>query len=377
MSINIDKKQIQNQIAMGIKAVEEIKEEINKFNKNFKNPLFNSLKMEYTNQIKKWLNDKKIIDLKLAALYKKNEKISQFNKRVGSKTIDLQETQFLYQSLNDNQNQVTVMTIKEALKSLLKEGYRIIHSIRDIIMKEKIEYQVLYESRKNKQKVLHEQVVGMDRILENVYLKTESGKINIDIAQQEIENIDIEAKADIGKNISKFYKLSISSISATEEEKENSIIDDVFYRYLENQEKISQWLETKTNKGYIYEAYVYLTQVKFFNSNSAPKKEYSIIKAALQFAKRNSTPGWQGGDVGKLQVKNLLTGASLITMNSVDATMRELLEILSGNFQQAKERMRKLYIEDIDKAKNQIEKDIQTLGSEDISEELIQNIKVI
>lgn len=344
-------------IQLEIDAVEEIKKQIQEFEKGISQiGKINDIK-RYAGKIDEWLQRKKVIDNQLIQFYNGQKKTTAFDRDLINNNIALRDSK----SLNNISN------IKDNLTTILTDGYRLLHQIRDEIM-EPITYQIFYKEKG----VIHERTVGMETLLKNITLAVENAELKIS-----------ETKKITGEDISKFYKLKINSLTeiANEDMGENNndkIVNGAFYNYLVEKESQEPWFEKTTNKGYIYEAYNYLTTKTNgkFSPDVVPKRKLKIIRVAMLTARRNTVAGWKGGDDANKQLKNTVdTSASVITLGSLDIVMKKLSNALKLSDDELVAELKDTFVQDLNKEKERINKHINEVEGKKIQDMLRRTLE--
>lgn len=227
---------------------------------------------------------------------------------------------------------------KNLLLKYLKDGYKIVHRIRELITGQEIIYNILVG---NKDKYIYEIGLDMDTLLEQGTISTFhtyggleykdiEGKI-----RQEIQDISLKLETSYTKLLqaAKYSRLMETDEDGTSLDKAGDTLYQDLMNYYYNK-------DINFNRGHVYEMYHYLTNVA-----KSPYKTYrhykmnSILISALYQAVKNKTPSIEGGDtIGKdaqgnyfgIQLKNIINAAAgLMDASSMVTWMKKICEIFS------------------------------------------------
>lgn len=233
---------------------------------------------------------------------------------------------------------------KNLLLKHLKDGYKIIHRIRELITNQEIIYNILVG---NESKHIYEIGLDMDTLLEQGSFSTSHGYDETDFrviegkVYQEVQNISLRLETSYTKLLkaANYSRLLEADKSETNEDNTQFIAGDTLYQDLM---KYYYSKDTNFNRGHVYEIYHYLTHIAKSPYNvHRHYKMNSILISALYQAVKNSTPSIQGGDtVAKnkqgdyigVQLKNIVNAAAgLMDSSSMVTWMKEICRIFSLN----------------------------------------------
>lgn len=233
---------------------------------------------------------------------------------------------------------------KNLLLKHLKDGYKIIHRIRELITNQEIIYNILVG---NESKYIYEIGLDMDTLLEQGSFSTSHGYGGTtfqDIegkVHQEVQNISLRLETSYTKLLkaANYSRLLEADKSEINEDNTQFIAGDTLYQDLM---KYYYSKDANFNRGHVYEIYHYLTHIAKSPYNvHRHYKMNSILISALYQAVKNSTPSIQGGDtVAKneqgdyigVQLKNIINAAAgLMDSSSMVTWMKEICRIFSLN----------------------------------------------
>lgn len=248
------------------------------------------------------------------------------------------------QYANLNANEITVsyalfklgLNKESEIKELLKTGYQLIDSIREILTKEKIQYRIATE----KNGILYEEVVGIDEILS--YIK-----------------VSYDSRASIND----MYKLrlAIPKSSIINHAKVETITSNGSTVYSSIRRYIDGHSSTRRNRGNEYEAYRLLYAQRGNDNREPPEVTTEEIVAAFNTVRKNTASYVQGGDIGIEQIKyigkNMPSLTSTATIRTVLTDVRNAFQnyLISANSEMLQATMEQIFLKKSDSLAEKIE----------------------
>lgn len=254
-------------------------------------------------QINKW-------NIKYTSLEKEFLKIRERNKKLG---LD-----------NTSKKGITDYDMQQALKEYdmaldkifihTKEGYYLLHRIRESFTGQNIQYSILDKSGKN----YFETILSLDDILQYTYLSKVKDDKN-----------DTNLITDFSLRIGSLKNQIRKTLKGQAQLNTQVHASDLYLQILEN---YKQSLDNrKMNRGHIYEVDFYLRNEKKYSGARLKNWERSsaLISAAIK-ASLNSTSQLKGGDLGQYQLKNISNAsAQLFSVNGIKNAFDDIVKTLS------------------------------------------------
>ncbi|MBO5179912.1 MAG: hypothetical protein J6B87_06165 [Clostridia bacterium] len=286
------------------------------------------------NEINKWLKKKTQLDTRLKTYYKQTLKVENDLGRLTSKGehLDLSSRNLrkLYKQYADSARHVQDVRTLNEIAEFYKEGYRLIHKIREDVTKQDITYSVLFKQKQQ----LMEAHLSLNQILE--------------IAQLGYSDI---SKVDVNTELASATSLSVRNGQVNRYIKEMSKQYELEMSEVINKiEKPKLWdrlveLRGSANFGLIYEVYSIFRRVKKYSKISyIGEKQQNLYDMLLQNAKSNNIPGWQMGDIGTDQLKAVFNAAASLMDGS---TMERVLKNIKNAFAETKPENMKIALKKI------------------------------
>lgn len=218
-----------------------------------------------------------------------------------------------------------------------KEGYYLLHRIREAFTGQDIQYSILDKSGKQ----YYEVTLSLDEILQYTSLskiKNGQDKDLITNYSLRIESLKNQIKKNLRNN----------NLQLSMQAHNSALYDQIVENYK------AQLNSRKMNLGHIYEVDFYLRNEKAYSGKRLLNWENSsmLISAAVQ-ASKNSTSQLKGGDLGQYQLKNISNAsAQLFTSNGIKRSFEKISKILqASNKTQLKNGLMDLFTQKIAKNK--------------------------
>lgn len=320
-------------------AAKSIQEEINQINSTETNKYLQVNFQNIKNQIDAYLNYMDIVEMQMGNRIEHLE-INQYQQDyINSKGKEITDQYKRYLAAKE------IIKENDSIQELLKDGYRIIEMIRELITGQSIVYRVGVEYRGQ----LYEKKITMEDILK--------------IAK--VEPIWKNSETNI-------LKLRLNS-------SKSSLIKDLQMNKEPNKEKHSTLYSTirnyasgdrKWNKGNVYEAYRIL--VNLYGSNLMPPALWGEDKFNEIYLKvrKNTASYVQGGDILNTQVKFFGTSMpSLTTLSTIETTLKSFSNLIN-NYQgtQLIEEFNKIFSKGKDEIESMLEDKILEVTDDVINE---------
>ena len=312
-------------------------------------------------QMKAWINALDGLEIK----YESNKSVAKHyldnaaRDEILTPELKILKYRKVEQLIKDNQ------THNERLVVLLREGYRLIHSFREIFTGQTIGYSILTNFNDKKNNKIIEMQLSLEELLEvtNKIKASEGGNsFSLYINQADLKRAQIQ-KLGISKEFDEHqYKLFYSIIQVWN-----------------NPPKVRGYKDIGVvNKGRAYEVYM-----KYKNTFSLPLKirDKSRIYWSIVSAKSENIPGWLQGDYEDKQLKTVFdtSTANLISMESAKKLIEETLKVLTTSRTDVSKikKLIKLYTtKGINKAaRKDIDKNIRNEADKYIKETFLNVIK--
>lgn len=286
--------------------------------------------------IKQWLTLKKRLDDRLLTRYKQLSKETVLG-RVSSKGKDIDlSAGGLTQVLNyytENKRRVRTLMDMDQITQLFKDGYELIHRIREFLTKQELTYSILYSptSKGESGEELMEVNFTLDQLLSSVRLATSDMK-----------------EVAAGSELTNATQLLIQGPAVKQTLKEIEKKEQNLLTVLHSLDKPGLWnslvafrdarqAKYKGNLGQLYEVYSIMrrdpryTKINYIGHEKGKANTINFAELLLTEAIQNNDPGWQIGDVGTEQMKSVANGAaSLISTSTIEKTLKEISQAFSG-----------------------------------------------
>lgn len=313
-----------------------------------------------------WLKKKKQLNTRLKNLYKvwKKEQLLDGISKQELKDMSSAQVHKLFLKYRDAKRHLKDISTMDDIANYYKEGYKLIHKIREQITKQDISYSVLFQDK-------NEKIVEGHFNLEQILSMTS-------ITYKDITNAS--GKTDYSNAVT--LSLNNSRVS--------TYVNNQINKHKENLEKLvtdltkpSLWdslvkqKDTSTNLGHLYEIYSVLTKVdKFKKINGIGKNQLELYKTLNKQA-HNSTPGWQIGDLGEEQLKAIYNAAAgLMSAGTIEKVLTDINKAFSNyNVEKTKKAVLKIFTTQAPSFNNYIDKKAEEKAIKGI-EEFFKNKKV-
>lgn len=300
--------------------------------------------------IKQWLGLKQKLDERLLTRYRQLGRETSLG-RISSKgnTIDL-SAGGLTQVLNyytENKRRVRALMDMDQITQLFKDGYELIHRIREVLTKQELTYSILYAPSKGESgEELMEVNFTLDQLLSSVRLATSDMK-----------------EVAAGAELTNATQLLIQGPAVKQTLKEIEKKEKNLLAVLSHLDQPGLWnsllafrdarqAKYKGNLGQLYEVYSILRRdpryhtIDFIGHRKGHANTTGLAETLLKEAISNNDPGWQIGDVGTEQMKSVANGAaSLISTSTIEKILKEITEAFSGPIdKEMKESLKKIFL---------------------------------
>ena len=288
------------------------------------------------NSIAQWLSQKQELDANIKHRYEaalKNKELRNIIQADGEADLSRKGLNRLIRNYIKGRQQVENITSREDIVNLFKNGYELIHRIRESFVGREITYRIQYtpDSNNNKKGTLYEVNLTLEQLLPAVSLKWE-GQTDVKNKQELtnagnlfITNSKIKkVVADLKKN-QQIVEGNLAEISGEKRELWDSMVE-VRNKMISNNE-LNKYA---SNFGRLYEVFNLLTRTVEYRTidtiHKPPEKNTEgLFIARLNEASRDRIPGWQAGDLGWDQLKSVFnSSAGLIGNSSIEKTLKEI-----------------------------------------------------
>lgn len=343
ISINLNNIIIQDNYQYTYKMLETIRQEVSK-GSNIDNFNFQAIKEQLEKQCNSWINKMNNLEKNFNQVRIKSYQYGLNKQSIREKSIDNTAMAKLQVSYNNYMNLIL---------HHVKEGYKLLHLIRESFTNQDITYRILNRDTNG---TMFEKIYSLEEILEATVLgKNYANDENVDMKRITSFQIQLQKQTSIEGGEDSYYSFGMALYQQ---------LEDLFL-YTKKDAGSKKFF----NRGHIYEVYVYLTETKGINGNrplgdaqypfNSKHMTWNLVKKAREAA-RNSTTGLQGGDQagrnqqGQLQsqqLKNISNaGASLMTSLTIRNSIDSILEALNKtNKQEIVQELSKTFSQDISK----------------------------
>lgn len=313
-----------------------LQEFLNESRKNLENVAFNDSNLIIIrNSISQWLYKKQELDTNIKHRYEMALRDKDFRNIIqadGETDLSRKGLNRLVQQYIKGRKQVEDLSTRQDIVNLFKDGYELIHRIRESIVGKEITYRIQYQSGTgNKKGTLLEAHLTLEQLLPAISLKWEgqtdaknkqelTNAGNLFITNSKIKKI----VSDLRKN-QQIVEENIAEISGAKKELWDSMVA-TRDRMISNNE-LNKYA---SNFGRLYEVFNLLTRTAEYHTidtiHQPPEKNTEgLFIARLNEASRDHIPGWQAGDLGWDQLKSVFnSSAGLIGNSSIEKTLKEI-----------------------------------------------------
>lgn len=292
------------------------------------------------NSIAQWLRKKQELDANIKHRYEmalRNKDLRNIIQADGETDLSRKGLNRLVQQYVKGRQQVEDLASREDIVNLFRDGYELIHRIRESFVGKEITYRIQYRSgTKNKQGTLLEATLTLEQILPAISLRWE-GQLDAKNKQELtnagtlfITNSKIKKVITNLRQNQKIVEENITEISGAKKELWDSMVA-TRERMISNNE-LNKYA---SNFGRLYEVFNLLTRTAEYGTidtiHKPPKKNTeNLFIARLNEASRDHIPGWQAGDLGWDQLKSVFnSSAGLIGNSSIEKTLKDIQNALA------------------------------------------------
>ena len=291
------------------------------------------------NSIAEWLKKKQALDINIKHRYEmalKSKDLRNIIQENGEADLSRKGMNALIKKYIKGRNQVEELTTREDIVQLFRDGYELIHRIRESFVGREITYRIQYTSgTTHKQGKLLEAHLTLEQLLPAISLRWED-QSNVKHKNELtnagvlfLTNSKIKKVVESLKNNEKILEDYNVEISGEKKDLWDSMVtvrnkmvaDDTLNKY-------------SFNFGRLYEVYNLFTRTKEYQTidtiHKPPKKNTeALFISRLNSATHDHIPGWQSGDLGWDQLKSVFnSSAGLIGNSSIEKTLKDLQDAL-------------------------------------------------
>lgn len=287
--------------------------------------------------IDQWLVKKSSLDQQIKKRYENSLRDKDLREIVQSKGEGGLSRSGMIKLINkyiNGRQKVEGILTREDINQLFRDGYELIHRVRESLVGREITYSILYSTgTKKKTGKLMEVKLTLEELLPSISLRWTN--------QTEAKNKQELTNAGQLFVTNSKVKQIVEKLKSNEETLEERLVEI-------SGEKRALWdsmVETRNrmihdetlnkysaNFGRLYEVFSLFTKKEVYEKidtiHKPPKKNTeNLFIARLNQAMRDDIPGWQAGDLGWEQLKSVFnSSAGLIGNSSIEKTLIELKE---------------------------------------------------
>lgn len=317
------------------------------------------LQQQIYQETSRWLKKKKQLNTRLKNLYKvwKREQLLEGASKQILKDMSYAQVHKIFLKYRDAKRHLKDLSTMEDIANYYKEGYRLIHKIRERITGQDITYSILFEDKNAKIVEGHfnlEQILSMTSIS---YKPISDASIQTNFSNAVYLSLNTDRVATYVNNQINRHKENLEQLVT--DLKKPDLWDSLVKRK-----------DGSTNLGHLYEIYSVLTKVdKFKEINEINENQLELYKTLNKQA-HNSTKGWKIGDLGEEQLKAIYNAAaSLMDGRAMENTLTEINKAFSNyNIEKTKKAVLKIFTTQAPSFNNDIDKKAEEIAVKGIED---------
>lgn len=291
--------------------------------------------------IAQWLATKEAFDKNIKHRYEaslRDKDLREIVQASGKTDLSRKGLVRLVNNYVKGRKKVEDITNRQDIVNLFKDGYELIHRIRESLTGREITYRIQYttETAKTKGQLLEAELT-LEQLLPSISLRWEE--------QTDVKNKkEITNAGELFISNSKIKQL-VSNLRKNEQLLEENVKTftgergELWNSMVEVRDRLiaqNDLNKFSANFGRLYEVFSIFTKEekyrKIASIHKPPKYDTeSLFVKILSTSFTDHIPGWQGGDLGWEQLKSVFnSSAGLISNSSIEKTLREIQNALNS-----------------------------------------------
>lgn len=339
---------------------------LNLTREDFRNVVLNNETIKLIRKsIEQWLKLKENLDKRLLTRYKQLSREIDLSRISKGKNIDLSAGGLTktFEYYSSQKRRVRSLTDIEDITKLFKDGYELIHRIREVFTRQEITYSILYtpSSGDVSGETVMEVKLNLNQILSSVSMATSDIKtVKAGVELTNATNL-LLTNAAVKRTLELMTKQE-ANLQKVRSNLDKPLLWNSLLKFRD-----SQTQKYSGNLGQLYEVYSVFRKdkryqnINFIGNSKGEANTIGLAGKLLSEAIGNNDPGWQIGDIGTEQLKSVANGAaSLMSTSTIQEILKDVNKALSKNTREDMEKaLKEIYTVNRDSFNNEIDKKAQ------------------